>query len=177
MKKLLVIFFIGLAIQSCKSQDNKVNLKELNFKSIFGEREKDSINVYYLLGTGFFRTASSENADQLIKDWIEKNNDAKVVLVSTLVDNNGNINYCWLIDKNGETLNEYLIHNGCFPGGTMMRPNTYKEMSEKEKEIYANQEPNIIVKIDKKSYDEFIDKIKLAETFARENKLGIWKDK
>jgi hypothetical protein len=177
MEKLLVIFFIIFATQNCKSQDYKVKLKELNFKSIFGEDEKDSKNIYCLLGTGFFRTPRSENAEQLIQDWIERNNDAKVILVSTIVKNNGNVNYCWLVDKNGETINEYLVQNGCFPGGTMMRPNTYKEMSKKEKKMFTNEKPNIIVIIDKNSYDEFIIKIKLAETFARENKLGIWKEK
>ena len=177
MKKLILIFFISFTLQNCIGQDNKINLNELKFKSIFGEREKDSMNVYCLLGTGFFRTPRSENANQLIQDWLEKNKDAKVIIVSTLVENKGNINYCWLIDKNGQTINEYLIHNGCFPGGTMLRPNTYKEMSKQERKAYAHEKPNLIVQIDKKSYDEFIEKIKLAETFAHENKLGIWKDK
>lgn len=177
MKRLSLIIFIAFTLQSCLGQDIKINLSELKFKSIFGEKEKDNVNVYCLLGTGFFRTPRSENADQLIQDWLEKNNDAKVILVSTLVDKKGNINYCWLVDKNGQTINEYLVHNGCFPGVTMMRPNTFSEMSKEERKMYADEKPNIIVQIDKKSYDEFIEKIKLAETFARENKLGIWKDK
>lgn len=174
MKKLLLIFILIFIFQNCIGQEIKINLGELKFKSIFAKKENDSLNIYCLLGTGFFRTPRSEDADQLIQDWLEKNNDAKVILVSTLVDNKANINYCWLVDKNGQTINEYLVRNGCFPGGTMMRPNTFKEMSKKERKMYDGAKPNIIIKIDKKSYNEFIEKIKLAEIFAHENKLGIW---
>ncbi|NNT73248.1 hypothetical protein HKT18_13570 [Flavobacterium sp. IMCC34852] len=177
MRKLFTLLFLVIMLQSCKSQSDKINLNELEFKSIFGENKKDSLNVYCLLGTGFFRAPTSENADELIQNWIDKNKDAKVVLISTLVDKKANINYCWLIDKNGETINEYLIKNGCFPGGTMMRPNTYKELSETEKKIYTPEDSNVIVHVDKEKYDQFIEKIKSAEILARESKLGIWKDK
>ena len=58
-----------------------------------------------------------------------------------------------------------------------MRPNTFSEMSKEERKMYADEKPNIIVQIDKKSYHEYIEKKKKTKTFARENKLGIWKDK
>jgi len=85
--------------------------------------------------------------------------------------------YCWLVDSK-DTINNYLIKNGCFPGGTMMRPETYDEMSKEMKEVYKDMpKPNIIVHVDKKTYDNFIEQIKVAETFAEQNKLGIWKKK
>lgn len=85
--------------------------------------------------------------------------------------------YCWLIDGK-DTINNYLIKNGCFPGGTMMRPETYEEMSIEMKEIYKEvPKPEIIFHVDKNTYDTFIEQIKIAETFAEQNKLGIWKKK
>ena len=59
-----------------------------------------------------------------------------------------------------------------------MRPETYDEMSKEMKEVYKDMpKPNIIVHVDKKTYDNFIEQIKVAETFAEQNKLGIWKKK
>ena len=103
--------------------------------------------------------------------------DAEVILVSTLDEPKHKMTYCWLVDK-GDTINNYMIKRGCYPGGTMMRPQTYEEMSAKMKAVYNNVEkPNIKVHIDKKSYDKFIEQIKAAETFAETNKLGIWDQK
>ncbi len=83
--------------------------------------------------------------------------------------------YCWVIEGQ-DTLNNYLIRNGCFPGGTMVRPKTWNEMEKWEKELYedTDEKPNVKVFVDKKTYDGFIEQIKIAEQFARENKLGIW---
>jgi hypothetical protein len=63
--------------------------------------------------------------------------------------------YCWVIDQK-DTLNNYLIRNGCFPGGTMMR---------------ATYSKNIVRK---KEYEVFIEQIKSAELYARKMELGIW---
>ena len=84
--------------------------------------------------------------------------------------------YCWLVDKM-DTINNYLIKNGCFPGGTMMRPPTYDEMSDEMKSVYRKDNSRIFVHIDKKSYDTFIEQIKVAENYAETNKLGIWDKK
>ncbi len=83
--------------------------------------------------------------------------------------------YCWVVD-NKDTLNNYLIKNGCYPGGTMMRPKTWDEMEKWEKDLYfdTDEKPDVRVFVDKKAYDSFIEQIKIAEQFARDNKLGIW---
>lgn len=176
MRHFLLLLVI-LTLQICNGQSNKISLKDLKFNSIFGTTAKDSTNIYCLLGTGFFRAPRSDNSDELINDWISKNKDAKVVIISTIVDGKPNINYCWLVDSNGKTINEYLIENGCFPGGTMIRPKTYKEMSKQERKIYSDEKPKIVVSIDKRIYDEFIEKIKVAENNAKDKKLGIWESK
>ncbi len=55
----------------------------------------------------------------------------------------------------------------------MMRPEMRSEMSEKMKEISDGSE-DVVVHIDTKSYDAFLEQIKANEAFARQNKLGIW---
>ena len=166
---------------SCKGQEtgNTLSLVDFTFGSIFGKTKKDSLNTYCLLGTGFFRTPRSDNSDSLITDWINKHPKAIVIPISSLGpimsnDKNSKITYCWLVDGN-DTINNYLIRNGCFPGGTMQRPKTWSEMPRKEKSFYKGMDkPDTKVLIDKKSYDNFIEEIKRAETFASDNKLGIW---
>ena len=127
-----------------------------------------------------FRAPASASSDSLINEWIKGHPDAVVVPVSSLEhvrikDPEPTLTYCWIID-NKDTLNNYLIKNGCFPGGTMMRPKTWEEMEKWEKELYedTNEKPKVKVLIDKKTYDNFIEQIKSAEIFAKENKLGIW---
>jgi hypothetical protein len=83
-----------------------------------------------------------------------------------------------LIIDGKDTLNNYLVRQGCYPGGTMQRPETWEEMSDREKEIYKDlqekEKLNIIVHIDKKAYENFIEQIKSSEKYASDNKLGIW---
>jgi hypothetical protein len=83
--------------------------------------------------------------------------------------------YCWVIDGN-DTLNNYLIKNGCFPGGTMKRYETWKEMKRWEKKFYkkVGDKTKTEVHISSKTYKIFIEQIKSAEIYAQENKIGIW---
>ena len=57
----------------------------------------------------------------------------------------------------------------------MQRPKTWKEMSRKEKAFYDDR-PDEEVHVSDQEYDEFIEKVKTAHAFARENKLGIYKN-
>ena len=165
-----------LAIVGCSGQTKPVHLSDIQFKSIFGYITKDSSQVYCLLGTGFFRAPSSKNSDSLIQYWLTNHPNAQVITVSTLNNPKDKLSYCWLVDKT-DTINNFLIKNGCYPGGTMMRPETYAEMSDEMKAIYKGMEkPDITVHIDKMKYDNFIEQIKAAETFAETNKLGIWNE-
>lgn len=178
---ILIVSFLG-TLNSCSGQEKKEPLKiaDFEFKSIFGMTSKEPKNTYCLLGTGFFRAPSAANSDSLIIEWIKVHPNATVVPVSSLgqveiKDPETTMTYCWVID-NKDTLNNYLIKNGCFPGGTMMRPKTWDEMEKWEKELYedTDEKPDVKVFIDKKTYDNFIEQIKSAELIARENKLGIW---
>ena len=187
MKNIIIIVFgfLFLKNHNCFGQEiinkNPVSLSEVNFKSIFGSKSSDSLQVYCLLGTGFFRTVRSKNADSLIADWISKHPQSTIIPISTLnqvsIETNEKLTYCWVVD-NKDTLNVFLIKNGCFPGGTKQRPQTWKEMSSKEKKLYKGEDkPNIQIHIDNKKYLDFFENIMSAEIFAKENKFGIWKDK
>lgn len=135
-------------------------LSNFKFQSIFGSTDSEPENIYCLLGTGFLRSPHSENSDSLINTWIENHPKAIVVPVSSFgpletEKPDSKMTYCWVIDQN-DTLNNYLIKNGCFPGGTMMRAN----------------ESNYIIR--KKEYVAFIKQIESAELYAQNKKLGIW---
>ena len=176
---LLFSFFI-LGLLNCHGQNTllskSLQLSDFKFNSIFGQHSKDSLTMYCLLGTGFFRTPRSENSDSLISSWTEKHPKALIFPVSTLVESSMNITYCLVVDDR-DTLNVFLIRNGCFPGGTMQRPETWDEMPNDEKEIYKDiPKPNIQVHFEKKAYEDYIEQIKRAEQYAAENKIGIWKD-
>jgi len=177
-----MILFSLLTINSCIGQETKkpFKLSDFKFESIFGMNSKEPKNTYCILGSGFFRTPRSNNSDSLIIDWIKKHPDAMVISVSSFGPTEikypeSKMIYCWVIDGK-DTLNNYLIRNGCFPGGTMIRPKTLDEMEKWEKELYedTDEKPDVKVYIDKKTYDNFIEQIKSAELFAQENKLGIW---
>jgi len=86
--------------------------------------------------------------------------------------------YCWVVD-NQDTLNNFLVRNGCFPGSTMLRPQTWDEMPEEMKKLYTDNKIDhgtTEILIDKKSYDMFLEQIKADEKYAYDNRLGIWSD-
>lgn len=154
-----------------------MSANDVVFTSIFGDSKTDSTQTYCLLGRGYFRAPMSKNTDSLIKNWITTHPKAILIPVAThgptLTDHpNSKMTYCWLIDKN-DTLNNDLIRNGCFPGGTMMRPDTWDEMSDRQKSIY-DEKPIMTVEIGEKEYNRFIEQIKVAEAEARKSRRGIW---
>ena len=159
-----------------------INISEFNFDSYLGYNLKDSNAIYSLLGLGFFQTPKSIDADSLIKIWIDKHPRSVVLPVCTINASgknrvvNKNLIYCWIVDKS-DTINVFLIRNGCFPASTLQRPKTWEEMSREEKSLYPVEEkPDITVHIDKEVYKTFLKQIYSAEKYAKENKLGIWND-
>jgi len=184
MKISSTIIVLFLTLIGCNEQESieSLLLSDFKFESILGTTNKEPQNTYCLLGSGFFRTPRSSNSDSLISDWIQAHPNAVVVPVSSygptvVKDKDSKMIYCWLID-NEDTLNNYLIKNGCFPSGTMMRPKIWDEMETWEKELYegTGEKPDVKVHVDQATYDKFIEQIKSAEIYAKEEKLGIWID-
>lgn len=158
---------------------NYKKLDDIKFKAIFGYDDKDSSNIYCLLGTGFIRTPRSDNFDSVIIDWMINHQNAYVIPVSrfgTEVSDEpfSKVTYCWVVDEM-DTLNIHLIREGCFPGATMQRPKTWDEMEKWEKDLYEGYDKPIVkVIISDKEYDIFIEKIIEAETIAEKYNRGIW---
>ena len=188
MKQLytIVLSFIFFTLFSCNTLEDKnkeLKLTDFKFQSILGTTPTEPKSTYCLLGTGFFRTPRSDNSDKLITEWMDNHPNASVIPVSSIgaVSLNGpdsKMVYCWLIDKK-DTLNNYLIRSGCFPGGTMRRPRTWDEMEKKEQEFYnkIGEKVDIKVYVEKKEYDKFIEQIRSAESYARDNHIGVWEEK
>ncbi len=185
MKKLInITFILTIFMSSCNGQSitptDTLKVKDFEFDGWFGHRKNiETEHNYSLLGTGFFRAPRAENTDTLISTWIKEHPNAIVIPVYTFgptmtAEPNSKLTYCWIVD-NSDTLNIFLVRQGAVPGGTMQRPKTWKEMSQKEKEFYDNQ-PVEEVHVSNHEYDDFIEKVKIADEFARENKLGIYAD-
>jgi hypothetical protein len=183
MKRYLLTLFIIFLLNFCFGQDStkiELRLKEFQFTSIFGTKSTDSNTTYCILGTGFFRTPRSKNSDSLMTSWITNHAGAIVIPISSFGPTeinkpNSKMVFCWIIDKQ-DTLNNYLVRNGCFPGGTMQRPKTWEEMEKWEKDLYegTNEKPNTVVLIKKEAYEIFLEQIANAETYSKANKMGIW---
>ena len=176
------IKIIGLII-CCTPIYGQSTLKDFKFDTWFGyELKSKSENSYCLLGTGFFRAPSSDNTDSLISNWTRQHPNAKVIPVYAfgpiMADSpNSKQIYCWVVD-NSDTLNIILVRQGCIPGGTMQRPQTWDEMDKKQRELwYDNKKPIEQVHVDSKSYGDFLDNVLTAEKEAQEKKLGIWAQK
>jgi len=183
---LLTLFILFISVngfsQSLSDDDKPARISEFEFKSIIGKRSNTPENIYCLLGTGFFTAPHTNNTDSLVADWIAKHKDATVVPISSMgpviADNpHSKLFYC-LITQGSDTLNNLLIRNGNYPGGTMIRPRIPDEMPDKEKESWFGKDKNtkIRVYIKPDTYDIYIRQIHQAEIYARENKLGVWND-
>ena len=186
MKQLTALntFVLLLILNICNGQvqQEKRPISEFEFESIFGYSLSDPYNIYSLLGTGYFRAPRSSNSDSLVAAWIESHPKAMVIPVSSQEktgDNTSDTNfvYCWVIDES-DTLNNYLVKNGCFHGSTMMRPQTYEEMEDWVKNLYTDSEkrPDVKVFVDKNSYNKFLEQVQASEQYARKNQLGIWSE-
>lgn len=185
--KIVFLLFTLLILNVQIGQAQQVSVKkqlplaDVSFESIFGTSVSEGDKtIYCLLGSGFFRSPRSSISDSLIHEWLLKHQQAIVIPVSsfgpTEIDNpDSRMIYCWVV-QGGDTLNNYLIRNGCFPGGTMLRPKTWKEMNKRERDLYkgTGEKPDVQVHVDKETYAEFVEQIKSAEIYARDNSLGIW---
>ncbi|WP_165024753.1 hypothetical protein [Dysgonomonas sp. ZJ279] len=175
---ILLLIITLIISNNCFGQfdyNKYAKISEFSFESIFGAKKSEPNNTYTLLGTGFFRSPRSNNIDSLVNTWIKKHPSAVVTSVSSIspiTTNNPNskLIYCWVM-QGSDTLNIYLVRNGACPGGTMLRPRTNSEEGKTE-----SKDSDTRILIDKKTYDDFIEKVKVAELYARNKKLGIWAD-
>lgn len=167
------------SVNDLMTQSEKAKLAEFEFNSIFGTKKSEPENVYCLLGSGFFRTPRSNEADSLVTEWLRKHPEAVVYPVSSISPITESVNskmiYC-LVVQGTDTLNNYVVRKGCYPGGTMIRPRTIEEMSEEDKKIWSDKDMETNVYMKKDSYNQYIEQIRQAELYARKNGMGIWNE-
>lgn len=179
MKTLLYVFVLTtiLPLKSIAQLDPAPNvaLSDLKFNSVFAYNKKDTLHSICLLGTGFFKAKHSPNSNVMIKEWLATHPRAQVIPVTTYKSFTPRCpgayqSYCWIVDGR-DTLNTYLIRNGCFEGHTMRRPHVRHEMTTLEKEMYGD----IALHVGKPAYKTFLSSVKSAEAEAKKNRLGVWK--
>lgn len=152
-----------------------------SWHEVFGGAPSRSDTIYCLLGRGFFRADRSDDVDSLIAAWIHEHPNALVIPVTitgpVMIDEPGSRQvYCWLVDGD-ENLNELVVRRGGYLGGTMVRPETWDELQQWEKDLFPEEEKGsgATVLVDPAVYDAFIARINDAEEQARTERIGIWK--
>jgi len=179
-----ILPFIFLAFIACAQKTEKpIEISKVKFKSIFGTDSTNESQIYSLQGTGFFQSHRSENTDSLISDWINKHPKALIYKVSSfgpidMKDKNSKMIYCWVLDGK-DTLNSYIVRQGCVSGGTMMLAKNYDEIEIWQKKLFegSDEKTKFELYVNKEQYNAFMEQLKSAETYAFENLLGIWKEK
>jgi hypothetical protein len=151
----------------------------MQFNYIMGHQKADTTHVWSLLGMDFVTPHASDNAPAMVSGWIAKHPNAMVIPVCAFgPPENINISgrlfiFCWVVDKK-DTLNNYLVNNGCFPGGTMF---AYDEWEKRNKTIKNAPTPKVYVYVSKNSYAQYQGQIVSNQVYARTHKLGLWSDK
>ena len=198
----LIVLGICMKVFVVDSLGQRLEASDLQWQTIFGTRRvsdagSDSTvtwqsrmggvassadTIYCLLGRGFFLAERSDDVDSLISGWITEHPEARVIPVAVtgpvMIDEPGSRQvYCWLVDGE-QNLNELIVRAGGYPGGTMVRPETWDELPQWEKDLFPEEEGGngAIVLVDKVAYDAFIERIKQAEREAQELNRGVWKD-
>ncbi len=191
--KTYKLFFFGiicLLLANCTAQQKSLDIKNFSIKYAWlHTKDADSSHIYCLLGEGVAKTPYSSRTDSIINNWIAKHQNAIVVANTTTTNfhkdgNNLIMTFCWVIQQN-DTLNNYLVRNGCFPKEEMERNKTWEEIPDIKKREETKTDfpvseyplPKIELLVDKKLDENFMLQIASAEKFARNNKLGIWSDK
>lgn len=152
----------------------------MKFNFITGYKSNDTFNTYVILGTSFMQPPASDDAPKILKGWFAKHKNAVVIPVSSFgpPDNvpvkKSLFVFCWIIDNN-DTLNNYLVRNGCFPGGTMYAYDEWEKMNANMRKDIPK--PKITVYVSSKSYEAYKMQIVANEIYAHDHKLGVWSDK
>ena len=186
---------VSLCITSlaCNAQ-NLSAAKEFTFQQFFATRKGDP-REYIVLGSGWLRSIQSGNPGQFIADWLAAHPAAFIKPISSMgvtrtrLKRTEELVYIWVED--GESsLNVDLVSAGLFPGAVMadmvdnynglteaiQKPEfaAIKAQVEKERAEAPQDRPQRLISEDQ--YDQLVHRIEVAESEARDRKLGIWSD-
>jgi hypothetical protein len=160
-------------------QENNLKLADFKHRSIWIYKSEKSQTTYCMTGVGFQMADPPAKTDSIIDSWISKHPNSKMLPIYSMKNKSSSIVYCWVIDS-GDTLNLYLVKNGVFPEHEMHRIQTWDELSDMQKtynEPKKEHDKKMKVLIDSISYSTFLTQLKIAQAYARQNKLGIWSTK
>lgn len=182
MKKYLVFSFIAFSIytHALAQPSKRLKVSEMNFNFTMGRKKADTFNHYSLIGMSYMSPPASNNARKLFADWMKKHPNAEVVPVCSFGAPPEAIGapkdlliMCWVIDK-GDTLNNYLVKNGCLPGGTMFG---YDEWQKLNTRLPKGQiVPKLELYVPMNVYKAYQTQIIENEKYAHSHKLGLWSD-
>ncbi len=185
MKKPLILFSIALiyfkALCAQTPKPHTIKLQDLNFSFITATKKITDGSTYSLLGTSFMQPPASDNAKTMLSQWFGKHPNADVIPVCSFRPPDGVKDaakqlfiFCWIID-NKDTLNNYLVKNGCFPGGTMYAYDEWKKMNASMQK--GMPVPIIEVYVKKKDYETYQKQIVANEMYAHDHRIGLWSEK
>ena len=179
-KHLLFALLLLISVLGFAQQPKKLKLSEMKFDFIMGHKIVDTTHVWCILGMDFVTPHASDNARNMLVTWMAKHKNADVIPVcafgppKNVAASPRLFIFCWIVDKK-DTLNNYLVKNGCFPGGIMF---AYDQWEIRNKTAPKNTTlPEIYIYVAKKSYEDYKGQIIMNERFAHDNKLGLWSDK
>ena len=148
------------SIKFASGKSEKFAASSITWVGHLGSRKEEPYNMYSLMAQGGFRSPTSSNLKDLVRNWLKKHPKAKSVLVYSLegiltAEPKSKMKAVWLVDGN-ENLNLYLVRNGACPAGTMVL------------------NPGDETPLAKKDYEAFEMKVWEAQKAAKLEKIGIW---
>lgn len=184
-------------VLTCSAQDMSQDVslaKEMTFQDIFASRHGDP-REYILVGGGWLRTIRYGDPRQFISDWLAAHPSATIKPISRMFMTNTRSKrtsetvYIW-VEDGMQSLNVDLIRAGVFPGGVMFDmvdnrkgldellkdPKLADARAQIEMERAEAPQDRAERLVPDDDYKTCMHRIEVAETQAREEKVGIWSD-
>ncbi|WP_237477408.1 hypothetical protein [Lichenibacterium dinghuense] len=172
---IAILCFIVSANTLARAEET-FDADSLVFHNVFCSRKGDRVS-YSIVGTGAFRAPRVETIETFIVSWLNRHPHAtaRIVEQSTLGPKLGLMDYIW-IDKGNDSLNIDLVRQGIVPGG-MMADGVEYLTSIKDAIHLDLTSPDFPKRvIDEGAYHVFMDRVVIAESAARSDRIGLWSD-
>ena len=176
----LVVAVLISSNLACK-RHTMVGLQVSNFKFdgyYATVNHETSEQRYCLLGKYYADTTAISAIGGVIQHWIKSHPTAKVYPVYAFgpLRNKSPLSrqtYCWVYDQH-DTLNTYLVKQGCISAAALQRPKLWREMTPNERAQY--QEPGNFEEayVNDNEFEVLLKQAVVAEQMAQKQHLGIW---
>jgi hypothetical protein len=196
---LAFVLAATLSSQRCVAKESPtaekvVSATSLHFLNDIMASKPNDPRLYVLLGSGFLRPFTVENADGFVPKWIKNHPRAVSTAISRMISTNTithhqqEIVYIWIEDGD-DSLNVDLVRAGIFQGSTMYDmvdnlkgmdkmlksdPKLADTWAQIRKERASAPQDRTDRLIPDSNYEARMLRIDNAERYARSKKLGIW---